>query len=250
MVGLVFSLIVLSKLTSAADLSGCLAPVGAGSKKMVIDKNCECVKTNSCIKFKPKTFPSSYYEVADKYGNRVYSNEEKVKLKESYSVFYKIMELKASGLSKSDEIKELYIKLDKLNYDVRKSLMRNHSSDYTEIKATYKKSLEERSKRNKKIAAKIQNLISTEKKSIAAFSASDSSKAPEPAKENLPLAQTSTKEVFKVSTKVDTQPSNEENDMMLRSLKKEKLNRAESDSLFDIISKSYQRSAFPVLLSP
>lgn len=252
MTKLVFVILLLSiKATLAGDLKGCLAPAG---KKMIIDKYCDCAATNSCVKFKPRKISENYYNSTDANGGRIYTNEERAKLKESYDIFYKIMDLKASGLSQSDEIKTLYVKLDKLNYDVRKSLFQNHASDYTEMKATYKKDLETRGKRNKKFSEKIRALISTNYKPFAMSTPKpESTAATKEATKEAPktepvseMAQTNTP----LSIEHTSGKTTEEINFMLKSIKPEKLNREESDSLFEIISKSYVRTAYPILLSP
>lgn len=245
MVGIVVSLFV-THFAFASEPNGCLSPGGAG--KMLVDKNCECLKSNSCIKFKPKTFKPNYYDTTDNNGNRVFSNEEKVKLKESYDVFYKIMDLKASGLSDSDEIKELYIKLDKLNLDVRKSLLKNHAADYTEIKKGYQKGQEDRKKSKKKLAEKITDLINNTKTSVASHSDSENSKTTNTAI-HTSIGSVSAKNSFVPNTSVITENS-EDKAHILKNLNPDKLNRKEDDSLFDIITKSYMRSAYPKLLTP
>ena len=230
----------------ASEPNGCLSPGGAG--KMLVDKNCECLKSDSCINFKPKTFKSNYYDITDKNGNKVFKTEEKTKLKESYDVFYKIMDLKAKGLSDSDEIKELYIKLDKLNLDVRKSLLKNHAADYTEIKKGYQKGQEDRKKAKKILAEKISNMIKNTKKNLEKSPESEKIKSKE-ISVNTTLGIVNEKAHY-VPTEHNISEKSEEKAQILKSLNPEKLNRNENDSLFDIITKSYMRSGYPRLLNP
>jgi hypothetical protein len=247
----------------AFSLSGCLVPSKAGSSRMLIDKSCECVATNSCVKRKPQKLSPSLYDGLDVNGKKLFSQVEKTKLNESYDVFNKIMELKSQGLAKSPEIKDLYIKLDKLNYDVRKSMLANHSSDFSALKLSYREEQNNRKKRNERTLHRLgmslkNESITTQSKKLEKVSSSNSLKDPNVSEEtkdfdqvsgssNQQNGERSERSAEKVS---QNSAETEAKKTILLNLNPKKLERNEDDSLFDIITKSYQRSAYPILLTP
>lgn len=242
-----------AQIAFAENLSGCLSKGGAG--RLLIDKSCECVKSKTCATFKPKKSSKDLYDSEGVNKNKIFSSLEKTKLQESHDVFYKIMELKASGQGKSDEIKSLYIKLDKLNLDVRKSLLKNHSSDYANFKKSYSKDQGDRKKRNEKMLKKIGELI----KNDSQIMANNTEKISEPTSEGLveKTVAVDPSPTFKSALQATSMPSviptvvaKEENQFILENIKPKKLQRSNDDSLFEIITKSYQRAAYPILLAP
>lgn len=236
----------------ADNLSGCLSKGGAG--RLIIDKSCDCVKNKTCATFKPKKLSKELYDSEGINKNKTFSSLEKNKLQESYDLFYKIMELKASGQGKSDEIKSLYIKLDKLNLDVRKSLLKNHSADYATFKKSYSKDQGDRKKRNEKMLKRIGVLIKNDSQLLAnnpekiVESPTEVINEQAAAVENSPSANMAS--VPSAVSPVVASIAKEENQFILENIKPKKLQRSNDDSLFEIITKSYQRAAYPILLAP
>lgn len=252
----------------AVKTRGCL--VNLNKKSLGIDPSCKCKETNICFKFNPVKQSEELLGVTEKNGRAVYSQDFKTKSRESASVFNQIIALKAEGKGSSAEIKELYVKLDKLNSAVRKNLLTNHSKHFSQIKSGYQKQLSTASQRETKLKDRIakylgdpKSQLDSIKSSIAASSANKTNPAPssdtqEPSKEKEVVGGTSTtsSENFNSSSamlanlpvynsEILEQDKAKEMSKMLEQMD---LERTDDDSIFDIITKRYIKT-YPNLLN-
>jgi len=232
----------------AADESGCLIRSG---KSLKLDENCACLQNQSCVKFKKFTADETLLNQTDSRGRGLFTNNEKSKMRDSFKVYDQIIKLRLAGKANSDEIKDLYKELDTLNKDVRSSFLKTQGRYLDKSKSVYRKSLNQLSDQklaNLKVAtdsvndkvdlSKFRSVVAEEEKSKKAVKV-------ESAKKESRAQQVAVSEKNAETLKTDI-----ENEMILKNIKPEKLERGESDSLFDIITKSYMKSAYPKLLKP
>lgn len=209
--------------------------------KLIVDERCQCLQKNNCAKYSPLNLNDNLYKKStDKNGKPIFNNDEQTKMKKSLELFNKIVELKSQGKGKSEEVKSLYVQLDKLNYDVRKSMLTLHAEVLAPSKAKYKANLEEQKKKNEKLREKIADYL----KNGSIRTPILVSKQPET---TAPTKTLETKKAVKEARKEES-TAKVEKEEILKNINPEKLKREEDDSLFDIVTKTYKRTAYPVLL--
>lgn len=253
---------------------GCL--VNLNKKSLGIDPSCKCKETNICFKFNQVKQSEDLLGITEKNGRSVYSQEFKTKSRESAQVFNQIIALKAEGKGSSTEIKELYVKLDKLNLAVRKNLLTNHSKHFSQIKGNYQKQLTVAKERETKLKDRIakylgdpKSQLDSIKSSIAAAAATKTNstdKAPtnnsqgnqdEVSGGNLSgISATGSNERMDGSTSSLVNLPNYNSEIleqdkakeMSKMLEQMDLERTDEDSIFDIITKRYLKT-YPNLLN-
>lgn len=267
---------------SNEKLRGCL--VNLNKKSLGIDPTCKCKETNICFKFNPVKQSEELLGATDRNGRAIYSQDFKTKSRESANVFNQIIALKAEGKGASPEIKELYVKLDKLNNSVRTSLLSNHSKHFTQIKSNYQKQLNITKQRENKLKDRIakylgdpKSQLDSIKSSIAANAAVNAANAKttegnaDPNKDNNENLQTASGGAASNSNiSASTQRLSSEQQLasslanlpaysseileqdkareMAKMLEQMDLERTEEDSIFDIITKRYIKT-YPNLLN-
>lgn len=243
---LIFSLT--AAIASGSDESGCLVKAG---KSLKLDEKCSCLQSQSCVKFKKFSADENLLNQNDSRGRGVFTNNEKAKMRDSLKVYDQVIKLRLAGKANSDEIKELYKELDTLNREVRSSFLKTQGRYLDKSKSAYRKSLSQLG--NQKLAnLKTSTDSLNNKVDMTQFQqqlAEEKTKNPvkveavkkELSKEQLALVREKNAETLKTEI---------ENETILNNIKPERLERSDSDSLFDIITKSYMKSAYPKLLKP
>jgi len=232
----------------AADESGCLVRVG---KSLKLDENCSCLQSQSCVKFKKFTADESLLNQADSRGRGLFTNNEKSKMRDSMKVYDQIIKLRLAGKANSDEIKDLYKELDTLNKDVRSSFLKTQGRYLDKSKSVYRKQLGQLSDQklaNLKVATDTVN-EKVDLSKLRPMAEEEKSKKTIKA-DNIKKEGRVQQVAISPAKSAETLKTDIENEMILKNIKPEKLERGESDSLFDIITKSYMKSAYPKLLKP
>jgi|GEM_PF-741876 len=236
-----------------AEDNGCLT---GSIKGLKLDPNCECLKTKSCQSFKNFKVSNDFLEQKDLDGKNIFSHDIKKSLKLSHEVFSKIMILKANGKANSNQIKVLYVELDRLNAETRMNLLKDNSKLFSKTIEGYNQLLKDtkikNTERRKKMAKELNYDL---KPTLASPPRQPETKtAPEPqilvekiekqkVQQNFNHAVIST---YKDEDRVKNE--NAENQVILDQLKNANLEVNEEDSLFNIITKRYMKSAYPQLL--
>lgn len=233
---------------------GCL--INMNNKSLGIDPTCNCLKRKACFKFKPIKQSDALLEVKEKNGKAVYSQNFKNKSRESAAVFSQIMTLKAQGKGSSPEIKDLYVKLDKLNTEVRKNLLATHGKYFSQIKSKYQKQLAETKVREGKLKERIEKYLSNPKSQTDAIKSSLAAAPAAPAADNAvkqeavvtkpadnQIAKSSGSNASYNSEILEREKAKEMNKLLDRM----DLERKDEDSLFDILSKRYLKT-YPNLI--
>ncbi|MBC7539667.1 MAG: hypothetical protein H7281_12665 [Bacteriovorax sp.] len=233
----------------AADESGCLVRVGNSLK---IDERCACLQSQSCAKLKTFKPDEAVLTQRDSNGRDLFNNNEKLKMRESFKVYDQIIKMRLAGKANSDEIKDLYRKLDKLNKEVRTSFLKTQAKYLEKSKTAYKKNLSQ-IREQKIVNLKLATDSLNNKVDMATLNFPPAEeKLAKPAKKEIERKESQSQaKAADVSEKViEASKTEAEHEAILSSLKPEKLERKDNDSLFDIITKSYMRSAYPKLLKP
>ncbi len=244
-------LTILTNFNIFAEDSGCIT---GNIKGLKLDPNCECLKTNSCQSFKKFQVSNDFYEQTDEKGKKVFDQEMKKNLNQSHEVFSKIMNLKANGKANSKQIKALYVELDKLNAQTRINILKNNSKYFDKSIKSYEQLLKEnkskKAERRKRFAKELNiNLVpASSEKTIAkeVTPVSPTAPAPEVKKVERKAINQAVIASFKEEDKLKNE--NADNQVILDELKNANLDVKEDDSLFNIITKRYMKSAYPQLL--
>ena len=245
-------LCLLSSFTLAQEenRSGCLV---RAEKRLVVDVNCVCLKSNSCMKFEKFKPSAAFFNEKLENGKPLFSEKEKSYFSQSYDHLNNIMELKSQGLGKSQAIKEHYILLDKNNQTLRKSLMKNNPAFFAKTKKAYLKNMENKKKLNKATATSLMHIlnsksISMDTAAIPSDKAQKKEVTPKLVKSQLSVPA-SPRSKAAVPVSVPAKDRSEE-EFILKNVDREKYEIKEDDSLFDIITKTYKRRAYKELLAP
>ena len=224
----------------SADDSGCLIKVGTGLK---LDEKCSCLQSKSCAKIKTFKADENFLNQADSRSRPLFNSNEKSKMRESMKVYDQIVKLRLAGKSNSDEIKSLYKSLDTLNRDLRSSFLKTQSKYLDNSKTVYKKNLK---KLKEQKLSTLKLVTDNLDKKIDAIPVKNFIEAKNPP----PVEKARQEEVQQVyiASPRSNHEYNFDNEAILKNLKPERLQREETDTLFEIITKTYMRSAYPQLL--
>lgn len=227
--------------------SGCLVKT---KNKVLFDPQCKCLEKKLCASPTKIVYKDSNFSQKNVDGKFLYSDKEKKIHKDSYESYNKIMELKSQGKGDSEEIKEHYMKLAKLNAEVFESYKKNHPDTHKLIV-----NANERAKKriSEKQAKRMKGMPTIDTNSLAEASPT---KIEEGKKIVVPTAQVVRSEASSSPASVSNpvigreQLSNEDKKHILKNIKYSDKERNNEDSIFDIISKKYVNRAYKDLLAP
>lgn len=243
------------------DLSGCLVSDG---KKLITDATCLCSKKKECASFEKINFKSDFFNGRDEKNKALFPEKLKDSYKEADNLFNKVIELKAAGKGHSDEIKEVYLKLDKTNNSIRKQLIKAQPAFMERAKKNYLEKLNARQLQAENIENHLKSFMSGSNSKFVASNGSSSSSSgeinnPAPvaravrAVKKAVAAQVNNSEASTLSS-VDgakkEEVSSSEKEFILKHMDNKWYEVNQDDSLFDIVSKTYKKRAYKTLLTP
>ncbi len=243
-----FSLVLLNTVTLAEDSSGCLVRMG---KKIVVDPQCKCVEKKLCVTPKKLVASKKFFDTKDANDKKIFSDQEKKAYEETYKLMNQIMELKAQGKGNSPEIKKHYFQLDKVNSELAILLHKNHPKVMASATKRNSEKSKARKERNIQREAKIKAFLENQQ-GVTPNSKLAAKSEPEIKKDNKPTGDVIAPAVSAtVTPQVEVKAgelSQSEKKFILQNVKKETYDSNEDDSLFEIISKTYKKNAYPKLL--